>query len=307
MQFERNRFICAFLQNLRVNFAAHRGGCRYAMIRSIIGSRIFVMVRTNAAASIGDRLPVHAYREANAAAFGYPRVMNTMFLILNFTIAAGVASAAHAAQPVVSDTIAQRVVACSACHGKEGRATSDGYFPRIAGKPAGYLYHQLINFRDGRRINAMMTYMVNHLSDAYLLEIAQYYAQLDLPYPAPQGPDVPAAVLERGRELVMSGDPSKNIPACIACHGKALTGVAPFIPGLLGLPRDYLNAQFGAWKNGARRTAAPDCMAQIAARMTVADISAASAWLASQPVPKNAAPVAATPAPYPLSCGSAPQ
>jgi cytochrome c553 len=32
-----------------------------------------------------------------------------------------------------------------------------------------------------------------------------------------------------------------------------MTGVAPHIPGLLGLPRDYLNAQLGAWKAGQRR------------------------------------------------------
>jgi cytochrome c553 len=214
---------------------------------------------------------------------------------------------AGAAEAAVPDTIAERVIACTACHGQEGRATSDGYFPRIAGKPAGYLYNQLLNFRDGRRTNAMMSYMVTHLSDGYLHEMAKYFAGLHLPYPAPQTLDVSAAVLERGQALALSGDPSKNIPACIACHGKALTGVAPFVPGLLGLPRDYLNSQFGAWKNGTRRTAAPDCMAQIAARLSVEDISAVSAWLASQPVPADAAPVAGSGGRFPLPCGSAPQ
>lgn len=51
----------------------------------------------------------------------------------------------------VPDTIAERVQACTVCHGKQGRATNEGYFPRIAGKPAGYLFNQLVNFRDGRR------------------------------------------------------------------------------------------------------------------------------------------------------------
>ena len=51
-----------------------------------------------------------------------------------------------AAQPApVENTMAQRMQACSVCHGKEGRATNAGYFPRIAGKPAGYLYNQLQN------------------------------------------------------------------------------------------------------------------------------------------------------------------
>ena len=45
----------------------------------------------------------------------------------------------------VPDTMAQRVQACTPCHGKEGRATNQGYFPRIAGKPAGYLANQLVN------------------------------------------------------------------------------------------------------------------------------------------------------------------
>ena len=221
-------------------------------------------------------------------------------------LAAGMAQHGLAAEAAIRDTIAERVIACTACHGKEGQATSEGYFPRIAGKPVGYLYNQLIGVRDGRRMNASMAYMVNHLSDGYLHEIAGHFAGLDLPYPVPQRLDLPASVLEKGRALVMSGDVSKNVPACIACHGKALTGIAPFIPGLLGLPRDYLNAQFGAWKNGSRRTAAPDCMAQIAARLSVEDISAASAWLASQPVPVNAIAAPASAQRLPLPCGSVP-
>ncbi len=33
----------------------------------------------------------------------------------------------------VPDTLAQRLQACTVCHGQEGRATNAGYFPRIAG------------------------------------------------------------------------------------------------------------------------------------------------------------------------------
>ena len=86
--------------------------------------------------------------------------------------------AATAAEPLrtVPDTLAQRAVACTLCHGKEGRATNAGYFPRIAGKPAGYLYNQLMHFRDGRRQNPGMTNLLDHLSDAYLLDIAQHFA-----------------------------------------------------------------------------------------------------------------------------------
>lgn len=212
-----------------------------------------------------------------------------------------------AQQSQVADTVAQRAMACAACHGKEGRATSDGYFPRIAGKPAGYLYNQLVNFREGRRQYPLMTYMVAHLSDAYLMEISQYFSDLHPPYPPPQPASVPSAALERGRELVISGDASKRIPACVACHGQNLTGVLPAIPGLLGLPRDYLNSQFGAWKAGSRKAPAPDCMAEISRQLSPQDIGAVSAWLASQPVPSDMRPASALSVKLPVPCGSAPQ
>ncbi|MFD2367314.1 c-type cytochrome [Pseudoduganella sp. GCM10020061] len=227
-------------------------------------------------------------------------------LFIAAALALAALPAAAQSQPAVrvEDTIAQRAAACTACHGKEGRATPDGYFPRIAGKPQGYLYNQLVNFREGRRRYPMMTYMVAHLSDAYLNELAAYYASLHPPYPAPAPVKVSAQVLERGRALVLNGDPSRNIPACVACHGQQLTGVNPAIPGLLGLPRDYLNAQFGAWKTGTRKAAAPDCMAQIAARLTSEEISAASAWLASQPLAADMRPAAAPTTKLPLPCGT---
>src|SRR6478735_9574055 len=105
------------------------------------------------------------------------------------------AAAAAAAPIVFQDTMAQRTLACTSCHGREGRAGPDGYYPRIAGKPVGYLYNQLLNFRDGRRHYGLMARLLDPLSDAYLLEIAQHFASLDLPYPAARAPEVPADLL----------------------------------------------------------------------------------------------------------------
>ena len=204
----------------------------------------------------------------------------------------------------VPDTMAQRVLACTVCHGREGRATSSGYFPRIAGKPAGYLFNQLKNIQEGRRQNAAMAALLHTLSDDYLQDIARHFAGLDLPYPPPQRHDAPAAVLQRGEALVRQGDPQRQIPACSACHGAAMTGVSPAIPGLLGLPRDYVLGQLGAWQTGLRHAAEPDCMAQIARALSVADVSAVATWLASQPMPANTHPAARVERPLPLPCGS---
>jgi cytochrome c553 len=224
-----------------------------------------------------------------------------------FTLLAISALVPAAQAQAVPDTMARRTMACTGCHGDQGRATSDGYFPRIAGKPAGYLYNQLVNFREGRRTYPMMVYMVANLSDDYLREMAEYFSGLHPPYPPPQPLQAPAATLERGRQLALEGDKGRNVPACIACHGDALTGVAPAVPGLIGLPRDYLSGQFGAWKNGTRHAARPDCMAELAGRLTVDDISAVSAWLSLQPAPADARPQAVAAKALPLECGSARQ
>jgi cytochrome c553 len=216
------------------------------------------------------------------------------------------AASAACAAPKFEDTMAQRTLACTACHGKEGRAAPDGYYPRIAGKPAGYLYNQLLNFRDGRRRYGLMTRLIDPLSERYLYEIAQYFASLDLPYPPPQPATLPQAALDRGRTVATHGDPALKVPACVQCHGERLTGAAPNVPGLLGVSRDYLNAQLGAWRAGQRHSHAPDCMAQVAQRLSPEDLTAVAAWLAAQPLPADPHPAPALLRDMPMACGSAP-
>lgn len=211
---------------------------------------------------------------------------------------------ASSAGAATRDGMAERTQACIACHGAQGKATSGGYYPRIAGKSAGYLYNQLRGFRDGQRNYPAMRYLLAHLSDDYLREMAVHFAEMDLPSPAPQAVQAPAAVLARGRQLAMQGDPARKTPACIACHGASLAGIAPAIPGLLGLPRDYISAQFGAWRTGARKAAPPDCMLQVSRQLSNEDVTAVAAWLAAQPVAARTAP--APDGPLPLPCGSAP-
>jgi len=220
------------------------------------------------------------------------------------------AASPQAAPQTVPDTLAQRLVACASCHARvdaRGNPVNDSYFPRIGGKPAGYLYNQLRNFREGRRQYPLMTYLVDHLPDAYLREIAEHFAAMPPSSHAVERSAATPQVLARGRQLVMQGDPARQLPACMACHGQRLTGVQPGIPGLLGLPRDYVNAQFGAWRNKARRAHAPDCMAAITERLSLEDVNAVSSWLAAQPAPSDPRPAPAIARPLPLACGSAPE
>jgi cytochrome c553 len=210
-----------------------------------------------------------------------------------------------AAAPAFEDTMAQRLLACTGCHGREGRAAPDGYYPRIAGKPARYLERQLRAFRDGQRRYEPMARLLAPLDGAYLREIASHFAALHVDYAPPaRSIDDASPPARRARELVARGDPARGVPACSACHGRTLTGSEPDLPGLLGLSADYLNAQLGAWRTGSRHAAAPDCMAEIARRLEPQDVVALSHWLASQPVPL--APRGAAPATVPMRCGSLP-
>jgi cytochrome c553 len=216
------------------------------------------------------------------------------------------------AQSLPNDN-AKRMQACTTCHGAGatatvGRTANEVYFPRIAGKPAGYLHNQLKNFREGRRHYGLMVGLVEHLNDAALLEMAQYFSNLDLPYPEPQMPPVGTAAkaMQRGQQLALRGDTARGLPACASCHGTNLMGVQPAIAGLLGLPRDYIAGQVGAWQTGMRKAHAPDCMAGIAKKLSPEDVSAVSTWLAAQRVPAVAKPIASIanlPAPLPVACG----
>jgi len=257
---------------------------QHAAAQSNAFSAVSAMSDTNAAnASSASAAPAIAPVTATTAAAGDP------------------APSSGSLRP---NTMAARVAACTACHGEQGRAGADGYYPRLAGKPQDYLYQQLLHFRDGDRIYRPMTHLLAPLPDAYLYEIAGYFAAQHAPYPAPARGPASSSLLERGRMLTQQGDPARDVPACVACHGARLSGLAPAIPGLLGLPRDYIGAQIGSWRGDLRRAAEPDCMAEVSKRLTPEDVAAVAAWLSSLPVPEPYAPEAAASLTLPLACGS---
>jgi cytochrome c553 len=204
------------------------------------------------------------------------------------------------------DTMEARLRACEPCHGRQGAGTNNDYFPRLAGKPAGYLMNQLVAFRDGRRRYAPMNYLLEYQSDSYLQKIAEYFAALRPPPAQQTATDVGSAMLARGRSLVTEGDQAHGVPPCSGCHGPKLTGMDPAIPGLVGLRAAYISAQLGAFRYGTRTAAEPDCMQLIAASLTESDVTAVAAWLASQPVPPDPSPVPKGTLQMPLACGSEP-
>ena len=71
--------------------------------------------------------------------------------------------------------MAAHVLACAPCHGAQGEGTDNAYFPRLAGKPDGYLANQLHAFHTWRRHYPPMNYLLAYLPDDYLKQIAEYF------------------------------------------------------------------------------------------------------------------------------------
>src|SRR5690606_23639369 len=169
-----------------------------------------------------------------------PLLHRTQTILLLLVFFCSFAAAAHSS-PNEEFEMAERLEACAACHGDRGRSRAEDYFPSIAGKPSGYLFSQMKNFQEGRRRHAIMEWMFAYLADDYLDEMAAYYSAQEAVWTPPTS-SWSAAALERGEQLGEHGDPALDLPSCTACHGESLKGVAPAIPGLLGMRPEYLSA-----------------------------------------------------------------
>jgi cytochrome c553 len=241
-------------------------------------------------------------RDAREALFEH---LSRLSVVIGLTLFL-VTSASAQATDQLPDTMEARLRACAGCHGEQGQGTDNDYFPRLAGKPAGYLMNQLVAFRDGRRRYSPMNYLLEYLPDSYLRQIADYVSALRPPPSPPTIVAVSPAMLARGQGIVSQGDPTRGVPACSGCHGTTLTGMEPAIPGLVGLHASYISAQLGAFRYGTRTAAAPDCMQLVAASLTESDVTAVAAWLASRPVPADPSPVPRGSLAMPMTCGSEP-
>jgi len=220
--------------------------------------------------------------------------MFRVFLSLILYVACVANVSGGAPTVVVPDTMAERVRACTICHTGEDKVERNPYYPRLAGKPQGYLFNQLRHFKDGRRIYPPMAILLENMSDEYLQEIAQYFSLLQLPHPKPEQFSMQTEEIESAERLIYSGIPQKNIPACGACHGDNLMGIEPAIPGLLGLSRAYITAQLNGWRGGSlMRSRTSECMYEVAKELSDDEVNAIAKWLARQTVAGKPSPSSA--------------
>ncbi len=71
----------------------------------------------------------------------------------------------------------EKSVVCEACHGKEGISVINIY-PNLAKQNSQYIEKQLKAFRDGQRVDPIMSPMAKSLTDDDINVLAAYYSSL---------------------------------------------------------------------------------------------------------------------------------
>lgn len=207
--------------------------------------------------------------------------MKRVAVLLSLTLgwaSSGFAADAH----LVGDAAAGKTnsVACGACHGADGNGASP--FPKLAGQGEKYLLKQLRDIRDGLRTIPTMVGQLDGKSDQDLADIAAYFASQTR-----SGGQTDPQLLDLGASIFRGGIPSRNVPACSACHSPTGVGNAPGgFPALAGQHAQYVADQLRAYRKGyedpAGRTNDGDTkiMRSIAFGLSDKEIDAVSSYVA---------------------------
>jgi cytochrome c553 len=157
---------------------------------------------------------------------------------------------------------------CVACHGEQGVSAAPEY-PHLAGQSGAAIYKQLNDYRTGSRTHQQMTDIAKALDEATLADVAAYYAAQPTRNPNPRTlSESPPAIVR----LVELGDPSRNIPACAACHRPGSGGPIE-TPILAEQRQEYIALQLKLYATGERRNDVYGRMRAIAAKLTPNEIN----------------------------------
>ncbi len=158
---------------------------------------------------------------------------------------------------------------CSGCHGADGKALTPDY-PNLAGQHASYIAKQLTAYRDGERVNQLMSPMAAALSDQNILDLAAYYAEMTPIKGAAEEDN-----LTLGQNIYRGGVTGADIASCTGCHGPSGKGnPAAAYPVLSGQNKAYLVAQLKLFRSGERNNDPNEMMRSLAHRLSDAEIDA---------------------------------
>ncbi|SFR54408.1 c-type cytochrome [Thiomicrospira sp. ALE5] len=157
---------------------------------------------------------------------------------------------------------------CIACHSVEGEFRSHTYV-NLNAQPENYLRKVLLDYRHNHRAEPygqakIMHYLSKELTDQHISDLARYYAAQQ-----PLVNTTSTVSIESSTEqLVTTGDMSRMIISCAACHGAQGEGNGDTFPALAGQAVDYTIRTLKAYRDGSRNNDVNAAMRNVAQNLT---------------------------------------
>ena len=195
-------------------------------------------------------------------------------LIAGVVLGVGLTAMAHGAgDPEAGEANAQ---VCAACHGAGGAKPIAPNYPKLSGLGEEYLHQQLTLIKDGERVIASMTGLLDSSSDQDLQDLAAYFDGQDMPLGQAN-----ADLVDQGKSLYRGGNMASGVPACAGCHSPTGSGIeAAGYPRLSGQNADYVAKQLAAYRDGERDAGQnASIMMDVAAKMTDQEIDAVASYV----------------------------
>ena len=192
---------------------------------------------------------------------------------LTFAAAAFASGAPVQAKPDLAKGQAIATQVCAACHTADGSRGSPAN-PILQGQHPDYLSKQLLEFKEGKRNNAIMKGFAATLSDADMKNVAAFYASKQ----AKPGFAKNKELVSLGEKIYRGGIADRQIPACAGCHSPNGAGIPAQYPRLSGQHSDYTELQLTNFRVNTRANSAQ--MTAIAAKMNDREIKAVADYIA---------------------------
>lgn len=202
-----------------------------------------------------------------------PRLLATVFAAATISAPALAADAAAPAKPDLARGQQISTEICGACHtadGTRGLAAN----PILQDQHPEYLVKQLMEFKSGKRENAVMTAMASTLNEADMKNVAAFYASKQ----AQPGAATNTATVRMAERIYRGGIADRHIPACAGCHTPDGAGIPSQYPRLGGQHAEYAAAQLTAFRDGTRTNS--EQMTGVAARLNDREIKALADYMA---------------------------
>ncbi|MGM0676960.1 MAG: c-type cytochrome [Pseudomonadota bacterium] len=167
---------------------------------------------------------------------------------------------------------------CIACHQADGNSVNPEW-PKTAGKDAGYIFKQLMDYKSGDRSHPLMNPQVADLDEQDMRDLAAYFSNQET---APGRTSADDETLALGKQVYFGGNVSDGVAACVACHGPDGKGnPAAVFPKLAAQHGTYSLDQLNQFSSGQRHNDPGRMMRTIASRMSEEEMKAVSEYIAT--------------------------